>query len=303
MIFGLGIGLAVFLLLLPYCLLPLGEKPTDIYARIDSEQNHRFQAAFQSRKRSFSLPGLRRLMVNRQLAGQLAGIVGLDQEKLSRSLARLRWPVSIEEILYVRLIGAACLLASLLMIAGPGFGGSVSGEIQLVSLIPALLLFFLPTWIIDHYDKRAQQEIREQIPVFFGIVQALVEAGMPIHSAIRATARRSTGRLGREFALLEVQEKRFGNWRKALEEMAYLWDVDSLMAVISDINDALTKGSGISSLLTHHIEEQLRFQEDEATTFANRLNIRLLPFLIVFMGIPLLFLVMGPSFIGIRQHL
>ena len=113
-------------------------------------------------------------------------------------------------------------------------GGLGAGQLSPVAI--ALLFFLLPTWILDKADKQAKEEMRRQVPIFFGIVQALVEAGLPVHTAVRSTARRFDGRLGQELAQLEVEEKRYGNWRKALEEMAYRWEIESLVSIVLEIN-------------------------------------------------------------------
>ncbi|EAO9488613.1 pilus assembly protein TadC, partial [Salmonella enterica] len=63
------------------------------------------------------------------------------------------------------------------------------------------------------------------------------------------------------------------------------------------------KGISISNMLAVQVEEQMRQQEDEASARMNRLNIRLLPFVIVLMGVPLLFLVMGPVLMGINERM
>lgn len=126
---------------------------------------------------------------------------------------------------------------------------------------------------------------------------------MPLQGAVKQTARRFNARLGQELAKLEVAEKRHGSWRKALEELAFRWEVDTLTTIALEMNEAVTKGVSISQMLSVQIEEQVRQQEDEAAAHMNRLNIRLLPFVILFMGVPLLFLVMGPALMGIGERL
>ncbi|EAO7496446.1 pilus assembly protein TadC, partial [Salmonella enterica] len=156
---------------------------------------------------------------------------------------------------------------------------------------------------LEWADKRAKAEIQAQVPVFFSIVQSLVEAGMPLQSAVKQTARRFDARLGHELARLETEEKRYGTWRKALEEMAFRWEVDALTTITMEMNEAIRKGISISNMLAVQVEEQMRQQEDEASARMNRLNIRLLPFVIVLMGVPLLFLVMGPVLMGINERM
>lgn len=126
---------------------------------------------------------------------------------------------------------------------------------------------------------------------------------MPIQAAVKQTARRFDARLGHELARLEVEEKRYGTWRKALEEFAFRWEVDALTAIALEINEAISKGVSIANMLAVQVEEQVRQQEDEASAHMNRLNIRLLPFVILLMGVPLFFLVMGPALMGIGDRL
>jgi tight adherence protein C len=250
-----------------------------------------------------SWPWLTRLRQDRRLREKFARLVGLDLERTTAALLRLRLAVHVEDILLARLAGAVILAGLLLYTAALYLSRTTLSTVNVLPLVCALALFMAPTWLLDWLDSRAKQQIRAQLPAFFSIVQALVEAGMPISVAVMATAKRFAGRLGRELAALELSEKQHGNWREALEDLALRWEVDSLIAVAADINEALTKGTSIAERLARHIEEQLLQQEDEAAEQVNRLTVRLLPLLIVCMGVPLLFLVIGPSLIGIRQQL
>jgi tight adherence protein C len=303
MLMAIMLGIAVFLLFLPACFVAgTGRNEhTVLVERIEIEQQDHYKASFMKKRPHW--PGLSRLRHDQALAQRLSEYLGLDRRKLAASLTRLRWEISLEEIILAR-IAACCFLLAALVYAV--LVVRTSGGIQMVQLTPVLLaslLFFLPTFLLESADKRAIEEIREQVPILFGIVLALVEAGLPIHTAIRSAARRYDGRLGRELALLEVEEKRYGNWRKALEEMAYRWEVDALVSIALEINGALTKGVSIAGPLATQVEELLKQQEDEAADRVNRLSVRLLPLLILFMGVPLLFLVIGPAFIGIGRAL
>jgi tight adherence protein C len=302
MLMSIALGVAVFLMVLPACF-AAGLGGTDraaLFGRIDVEQHDRFEASFVKKRRHW--PGLARLRNDQALVQKLAGYVGLDVPKTAAMLARLHLDISVEEILLAR-IAAGCLLgvAVLCTLLFVRLSGGIT--IQLAPVLIALALFLLPTVLLEKADKRAVDEIRRQVPVFFGIVVALVEAGLPIHTAIRSAARRYEGRLGREMALLEVEERKYGNWRKALEELAFRWEVDGLVSIALEINGALTKGVSIAGPLATQVEELLKQLEDEAADRMNRLSVRLLPLLIVFMGVPLLFLVIGPAFIGIGKAL
>lgn len=297
----LVVGVALFLFLLPACFSADSSEPTALFGRIEVEQHHLFQSSFEREQRS--LPGLKKLQANQGLMDKLCRWASMDQKKTGLILSRLRWNISIEELLLAKLATAIFLVASV------GFALVriyASHAVEKSDLLPGLIClvgFILPGLLLEWADKRVKSEIREQIPVFFSIVQALVEAGMPIQAAVKNTARRSQSRLGQELAQLEVLEKRFGNWRKALEEMAYRWDVDAFISIALEINEAITKGVSIAGTLAVQIEEQLKQQEDEAAEYMNKLTIRLLPFVILLMGVPLLYLVMGPAFLGIKERL
>lgn len=295
------IGIAVLLYVIPSCLSARNHQHKALFGRIEVEQQGHYHATFQKKQRKW--PGIRRLQQDEGLARQLSAYVGLDQEKTVEILMRLRWSVTMEEILLAKLAGGVALVLALGIstVLVRSNGGLGAGQLSPVAI--ALLFFLLPTWILDKADKQAKEEMRRQVPIFFGIVQALVEAGLPVHTAVRSTARRFDGRLGQELAQLEVEEKRYGNWRKALEEMAYRWEIESLVSIVLEINGAMTKGVSIAAALATQVEELLKQQEDEAADRMNRMSVRLLPLLILFMGVPLLFLVLGPAFIGMRQAL
>ncbi|RAP27201.1 hypothetical protein C2W64_01033 [Brevibacillus laterosporus] len=233
----------------------------------------------------------------------LAKRLGFDLLRMERQLHRLRWKTKVEEWFVLKAMGALFLGGAVILL---GCQYLRDGEIDIfhkIGLITSLLLYFSPNLIINWYDKRAKKEMETQIPIFFSIVLALVEAGMPVHSAMNKAASRYPKRLGQEIACLEVEQKRYGNWRKALEELALRWDLDSFLSIVTDIQEALTKGTSIAHLLRMHIEEQLRKEEDQMTDEVNRMSVRLLPLVILLMGVPLMFLVLGPSFIGIQNQL
>ncbi len=295
------IGIAIFIYMFPSCLSERKHGHTALFGRIEVEQQEHYHATFQRKERKW--PGINRLQQDDELTRKLSAYVGLDPDKTADILMRLRWSVTKEEILLAKLVGGVALILSLgiSIILVRSNGGLGASELSPVCI--AALFFLLPTWILDTADKQAKEEIRRQVPIFFGIVQALVEAGLPVHTAVRASARRFDGRLGYELAQLEVEEKRYGNWRKALEEMAYRWEIDSLVSIVLEINGAMTKGVSIAAALATQVEELLKQQEDEAADRMNRMSVRLLPLLILFMGVPLLFLVLGPAFIGMKQAL
>lgn len=298
---SLLLGCSLLLWFAPYYLTQL-PRYARLFERAEPEQSQSYRRLFQDApKRSW--PWLTRLRQDRRLREKFARLVGLDLERTTAALLRLRLAVHVEDILLARLAGAVILAGLLLYTAALYVSRTTLSTVNVLPLLCALGLFMAPTWLLDWLDSRAKQQIRAQLPAFFSIVQALVEAGMPISVAVMATAKRFAGRLGRELAALELSEKQHGNWREALEDLALRWEVDSLIAVAADINEALTKGTSIAERLARHIEEQLLQQEDEAAEQVNRLTVRLLPLLIVCMGVPLLFLVIGPSLIGIRQQL
>lgn len=233
----------------------------------------------------------------------LARGLGFDLFRVKKQLQRLRWKTKVEEWFILKALGALFLGCAVILL---GYQYLRDGEIDIfhkIGLILSLLLYFSPNLIIDWYDKRAQREIEVQIPIFFSIVLALVEAGMPVHVAMSRAASRYPKRLGQEIARLELEQKRYGNWRKALEELALCWELASFLSIVTDIQEALTKGTNISHLLRMHIEEQLRKEEDQMTDEVNRMSVRLLPLVVLFMGVPLMFLVLGPSLIGIKNQL
>jgi tight adherence protein C len=291
------VGTAVLLAGLPGCFSPLRADVSSLHGRIELEQRAQLAFSFQQKRR------IRAWEKNVHLLQRLCRGTGVDPKKTEEILSRLRWNITLSEVLLAKMAGGALLLVSFCYLLFRFYTGQEIRFQGLVPLLVALVVFLLPTILLDWADKRVKSEIREQVPIFFGIVQALVEAGMPVQSAVKNTARRFNGRLGWELARLEVEEKRFGTWRKALEEMAYRWEVDSLISIALEMNDAMTKGVSISGMLAVQVEEQLRQQEDESSAYMNRLQIRLLPFVILLMGVPLLFLVMGPAFMGMKEHL
>lgn len=290
---------AVFCFGLPACLerVRVSSQSDSLMDRFDQELDQTFERG-KSRLRL-----VRILEKNERLMQRACEWTGVDRKKTEQMLLRLRWRVSLVEIVLFRGVAMVLIASSLLRLLVAIYTGQSLGMAVGMPLLISLLLYLFPTLLLESGDKRAKAKIQSQVPVFFSIVQSLVEAGMPLQAAVKQTAKRFDALLGHEMARLEMEEKRFGNWRKALEEMAYRWEVDALTTIAMEMNEAIRKGVSISNMLAVQVEEQLRLQEDEASAHMNRLNIRLLPFVIVLMGLPLLFLVMGPVMMGISQQM
>jgi len=296
------IGLALFLYGLPACLgREGGGFILSLFGRIEREQQAQLEHSFRQVRSRWTL--VRLLEKHDDVLHRLCGWLGIDRKKTEETLQRLRLKVSVPEIALVRVVCLILIASALLHLIASTYAEHSLHLANSLPLVASLILYLLPSWLLDWADKRVKGEIREQVPVFFSIVLALVEAGMPLQSAVKETARRFDARLGYEMARLEVEEKRLGNWRKALEELAFRWEVDALTTIALEMNEAVSKGVSIASMLAAQVEEQVRQLEDEAATRMNRLNIRLLPFVIILMGVPLLFLVIGPVLIGIEDRL
>lgn len=294
-------GIALFFYGLPACLEREIAPVDSLFGRIDQEQQAHLDQSFRRKKnriRFVELLGKREAWLQR--ASEWTGV---DRNKTEEILFRLHWRVNVAEIVLCRGLSLIFVASSLLYLLVAIYAGKALGLANSWPLMVSLVLYLLPTLLLEWADKRAKAEIQAQVPVFFSIVQSLVEAGMPLQSAVKQTARRFDARLGHELARLETEEKRYGTWRKALEEMAFRWEVDALTTIAMEINEAIRKGISISKILAVQVEEQMRQQEDEASARMNRLNIRLLPFVIVLMGVPLLFLVMGPVLMGIHERM
>ncbi|RNB79661.1 type II secretion system F family protein [Brevibacillus panacihumi] len=294
---------AVFCFGLPACLerVRVGSQADSLVDRIDQEQQSFLDQTFEREKSRFRLARI--LEKNEQWMQRACEWTGVDRKKTEQILLRLRWPISLVDIVLFRGVAMVLIASSLLRLLVAVYTGQSLGMDVGMPLLISMLLYIFPTLLLESGDKRAKAKIQAQVPVFFSIVQSLVEAGMPLQAAVKQTAKRFDALLGHEMARLEMEEKRFGNWRKALEAMAYRWEVDALTTIAMEMNEAIRKGVSISNMLAVQVEEQLRLQEDEASAHMNRLNIRLLPFVIVLMGLPLLFLVMGPIMMGISQQM
>lgn|GEM_PF-613811 len=296
---AMTIGICLFLYLLPGCKAGSGMIKRPLFQRIQVEQDQHYETAF-----SFRKGVLRRLaffrLLDETMTVKWARLAGLDQVQIIRALSRLRWSITFQEVLLAKLTGGFCLLASVGYVLLIAATGREVDYIDYSLVLVGLIFYLLPTNWIELADRRAKEEMARQVPAFFGIVQVLVEAGLPIHVAVRSAAARYPERLGLELARLELEERTYGTWRQALEEFAYRWEVDGLVAVVLEINRALTKGVSVAGPLSVQVDELLRQQEDDAAERTNKLSVRLIPLMILAMGVPLMFLVLGPTFMDIK---
>lgn len=300
-IFSLCLGVACFLIGFPMC--RINYSSTELFPRLQTEQYKKFQTAFAVDPTGVHRTILGEWVKKRQVLQRFGHVLGIDEDSLRASLQRLPYVVDIHDIVAGKLFGGFLFLCSLFYVAWGYWANGNAGMEKSLFVLVGLVMYLLPTWLVEWADRRERQRIQRQLPIFFSIVQVLVEAGLPLQSAVQTTSKRFPERLGREMEQLEEEAKKHGSWRKALEIFALKWDIEALYAIVSDINETLTKGTTIAPLLAIQVEEQLRQQEDKAIERMNNLNITLLPVLILFMGVPLLFLVLGPSFVQMKLHL
>lgn len=303
MIFSILLAISLFVFLLPSSFLLIDNQKSQLFTRIEIEHKQQMDDAFNSKSRYDTLPIIKKFLSNRDRVMKMLHLLGIDQQKISLSLARLRWNITIDDLLLAKCVGGLLMVIATSYLFYEIVTGVELEYVDYCLIGSAISIFLLPTYLIEAADKKAKLEIKNQTSALFSIVLTLIEAGMPIHTAVKSAARKFPGRLGKELVSLEIEEKRCGNWRLALEELAFRWDVEELYAIVAEINLSLTKGTSVAGMLSMQLEEQTKQQEDEIAEHINRLSIRLIPFVIIFMGVPLLFLVMGPSFMGITQQM
>jgi tight adherence protein C len=185
-----------------------------------------------------------------------------------------------------------------------GFGICLLSGIGISS--PLLLLggpllgFILPRFLLKRAIKKRQLRIRLALPDALDLTVICVEAGLGLDQALMRVAQdldHAHPELSEEFRLVNL-EMRAGKPRtEAMRNLAERTGVDDIRSLVGVLIQTDRFGTSVAQALRVHSDSLRTERRQRAEEQAAKTTIKLVPPLVVFVLVPLFFVVLGPGFI------
>jgi tight adherence protein C len=185
-----------------------------------------------------------------------------------------------------------------------GFGICLLSGIGISS--PLLLLggpllgFILPRFLLKRAIKKRQLRIRLALPDALDLTVICVEAGLGLDQALMRVAQdldHAHPELSEEFRLVNL-EMRAGKPRtEAMRNLAQRTGVDDIRSLVGVLIQTDRFGTSVAQALRVHSDSLRTERRQRAEEQAAKTTIKLVPPLVVFVLVPLFFVVLGPGFI------
>jgi tight adherence protein C len=189
-----------------------------------------------------------------------------------------------------------------------GFGICLLSGIGISS--PLLLLggpllgFILPRFLLKRAIRKRQLRIRLALPDALDLTVICVEAGLGLDQALMRVAQdldHAHPELSEEFRLVNL-EMRAGKPRsEAMRNLAQRTGVDDIRSLVGVLIQTDRFGTSVAQALRVHSDSLRTERRQRAEEQAAKTTIKLVPPLVVFVLVPLFFVVLGPGFIQIYR--
>jgi len=189
-----------------------------------------------------------------------------------------------------------------------GFGICLLSGIGISS--PLLLLggpllgFILPRFLLKRAIKKRQLRIRLALPDALDLTVICVEAGLGLDQALMRVAQdldHAHPELSEEFRLVNL-EMRAGKPRTdAMRNLAQRTGVDDIRSLVGVLIQTDRFGTSVAQALRVHSDSLRTERRQRAEEQAAKTTIKLVPPLVIFVLVPLFFVVLGPGFIQIYR--
>ncbi|MPZ59683.1 MAG: hypothetical protein GEU93_00015 [Propionibacteriales bacterium] len=177
-----------------------------------------------------------------------------------------------------------------------GFGGVV-----VVPLAGAAVGFYVPDLLLYNAGVKRQDQIRRSLAEAMDMLTVCVEAGLGFDAALAQVARKTDGPLARELSRV-LQEMQLGTARlEALRALGERSTVPELQAFVSAILQSDGLGVPIADVLREQSREMRTKRRQLAEEKAQKIPVKILFPMLLFIFPALFVVVIGPGAIQIYQ--
>jgi tight adherence protein C len=225
----------------------------------------------------------------------------------SGSLAKLQHRLDIagnpagwtpERIMAFKTVGMLGLAA-----VGALFGLGNLLQLLLFVAVGAAAGFFVPDLLVYNTGVKRQQTIRKKLPDALDMLTVCVEAGLGFDAAVAQVARKTDGPVASEFSRV-LQEMQFGRSRvQALRAMVARTTAPELRTFVSALVQAAELGIPIAAVLREQAREMRLKRRQQAEEQAQKVPVKILVPLILFVMPALFIIILGPGAINIYHTL
>jgi tight adherence protein C len=186
-----------------------------------------------------------------------------------------------------------------LSLVGIVFGVGSVLMLMLFAVAGGLAGFFVPDLLLYNAGLKRQQLIRKSLPDALDMLTVCVEAGLGFDAAVAQVARNTEGPVAGEFARV-LQEMQFGMSRvQALRAMVQRATAPELRTFVSALVQAAELGIPIAAVLREQAREMRLKRRQRAEEQAQKVPVKILFPLIVFLMPALFIIILGPGAINI----
>ena len=191
---------------------------------------------------------------------------------------------------------------------GLGLAGVLIGLGNILHLVlfmaaGAAVGFFVPDLLVYNTGAKRQQNIRKKLPDALDMLTVCVEAGLGFDAAVAQVARKTDGPVASEFSRV-LQEMQFGRSRvQALRAMTARTTAPELRTFVSALVQAAELGIPIAAVLREQAHEMRLKRRQKAEEQAQKVPVKILVPLILFLMPALFIVILGPGAINIYHTL
>ena len=239
-----------------------------------------------------------------QALNPLSKALPLSASEMSRTRA---WLVQAgyRDARHLTIYSGIRMLLGLVGLAAVVLSGAGLNSPMLLVGIPALG-FFIPRFILKRTIKDRQLRIRLALPDALDLTVICVEAGLALDQAMMRVGedlRPSHPDLSDEFHLLTL-EMRAGKPRaEALRNLVVRTGVDDVRSLVATLVQTDRFGTSVAQALRVHSDSLRTERRQRAEEQAAKTTIKMVPPLVVFVLVPILFVTIGPAVIQLVRML
>ncbi|WP_258933491.1 type II secretion system F family protein [Nesterenkonia pannonica] len=204
---------------------------------------------------------------------------------------------TLEKLLTLKLlwIPTALVLNVLIMLSGP------APLTVLIALLVTVVVYFLPELLLNSHGQKRSQQIELELADTLDQMTIAVEAGLGFDAAMARAAENGKGPLAEEL-VRTLQDIQMGSSRRqAFESLTERTTVTNLRRFVRAVIQADAYGVSIAGVLNTQADEMRLKRRQRAEEKAQKIPVKVLPPLMLFI-LPVIFIVvMGPAAINIAD--
>jgi tight adherence protein C len=207
------------------------------------------------------------------------------------------------------LLGSKLLLTVLLPLAGLSIGiaaGRPLGNVLLVTVMLAVLGFYLPTIYVALRQRQRHDEILYSLPDSLDLMVVCVEAGLGMGAALQRVAvemRLASPQLSEELSLVNREMQTGISRTDALRNLAQRTGVDDVYSLVAMLIQTDRLGTSVADALRTHAESMRTRRRQRAEQLARQASVKLAFPLVLLIFPALLVILLGPSGIQLMKAL